>query len=69
MESMEGRVNVTSLDFYVYARPFTHRIYFINARKMYVSTYVKIAQQWKSTLNKMKAMYQRSRVNVKVEPR
>ena len=40
----------TSLNFYVYARPVIHHLYFIYARKIYVRSHVKITRQWKSTL-------------------
>ena len=37
-----SRTNVTSLNFYVYARPFIHCLYFIYARKFYLRRHVKL---------------------------
>ena len=37
---MEG--HATSLNFYVYARPFIHCLYFIYARKFYLRRHVKL---------------------------
>ena len=45
LEAMNERSRVnknrTSLNFYVYARPFLHNLYFNDARKIYVLTQVK----------------------------
>ena len=37
--------------FYVYARNFIHRLYFIYARKFYALTQPKVMRQWKSTFS------------------
>ena len=44
---MEG--HAYTLNFYVYAWPFIHCLYFIYARKFYLRSHGKITRQWKST--------------------
>ena len=44
------RKSWTSLNSYVYARPFIHCLYFIHVRKIYQSSHRKLTRQWKSTL-------------------
>ena len=51
--------HVTSLNFYVYARPSIHCLSV--SRNFYVRKFISV--------NEVEAMYERSRVNVKVEPR
>ena len=67
--------HVTSLNFYVYARPSIHCLYFVTSvkftfvhvglipvsRNFYVRKFI--------CVNEIEAMHERSRVNVKVEPR
>ena len=54
IEAMNERSRVnknrTTLNFYVYARPFLHYRYFNDARKSYVLTQVKTTREWKTTL-------------------
>ena len=41
---------LTSLNYYVYAWPFKHCLYFIYVRKIYQRSHGKITRQWKYTL-------------------
>ena len=49
-KATQKRKSWTSLNSYVYARPFIHCLYFIHVRKIYQSSHRKLTRQWKSTL-------------------
>ena len=49
-KATQKRKSWTSLNSYVYARPFIHCLYFIYVRKIYQSSHRKLTRQWKSTL-------------------
>ena len=59
-ENSRQDIKLSEVDFYAYARPFIHCLYFICERKVYARTHGKITRHFKSTLKGSSAQNSRA---------